>query len=148
MLRADDPKRQASSDLPVLFLPQITRATGIMLAQIFTMKYLHSIAGCWEQPPQTDFGEEETAPDGSMPLSFVVSVQDGTRLIIFNSDGRRFELVLPKGSLIAFTPYACHAGPAYGAGHVRVFLSTKRTGDVVNCVFETGDEEDGDEMDI
>jgi hypothetical protein len=121
------------------FPPQVTRATGITLAQILTMKYLHSIAGCWEQPPHTDFGEEETAPDGSMPLSFVVSVQDGTKLTIVDSKGRRFELLLPKGSLIAFTPYACHAGPAYAAENVRVFLSTKRTGDVVECVLETGD---------
>jgi hypothetical protein len=119
----------------VLFPPQITHATGITRAQIFTMKYLHSIAGCWEQPPHTDFGEEETAPDGSMPLSFIVSVQDGTKLTIFDANRRRFELVLPKGSLIAFTPFACHAGPAYGTDHVRVFLSTKRTGDVVDCVL-------------
>jgi hypothetical protein len=93
---------------------QVSAATGIPFEDLTVQKLLlHSESRCTEQFCHNDFGQDAQDGHGKMGFSLVVALDDHTYLVIFDQDGNRWYLHIPKGYGCIFSHRCRHAGAAY-----------------------------------
>lgn len=85
---------------------------------------LHSLPGCDEQIPHTDVDPNEVRKhlNGVPPLVCLVSVQEGTRLVIWDKVYGRIEPDLEPYDFIIMRGDTIHAGSAYEKENVRIHV--------------------------